>query len=163
MVCITFSRVGTKGQPFEKTDCEEVLNRALTNLRTAIKENKGKVTHGGLPTVMADSTQLSQLFQNLIGNAIKFHGRKTPKIEISAERKGKDWEFSVRDEGIGIDPAYKERIFGVFERLHTRREYPGTGVGLAICKKIVERHGGRIWVASKLGKGCTFYFTVPVV
>jgi len=160
---LTFARVGTQGKPFEGTDCEDVLNRALTNLRIAIEESKAKLTHDALPAVMGDGTQLTQLFQNLIGNAIKFRDKKAPKIHVSAKREGTYWEFSVRDEGIGIDPEYKKRIFGIFQRLHTHSEYPGTGVGLSICKKVVERHGGRIRVESELSKGSTFYFTIPAI
>jgi len=160
---LTFSRVGTKGVPFEKTDCRDALKGALTNLRQGIKENRAKVVYGSLPTVMADGTQLAQLFQNLIGNAIKFRSKKRPRACINAKLKGRQWQFSVRDNGIGIEPKHKERIFGVFQRLHSRKEYPGTGMGLAICNRIVERHGGRIWVASKLGKGATFYFTIPIM
>jgi light-regulated signal transduction histidine kinase (bacteriophytochrome) len=111
---------------------------------------------------MADSTQLVQVFQNLIINGIKFHSEKSPEVHISAENKAKEWVFSVRDNGIGIDPQYSEKIFEVFKRLHKKEEYPGTGIGLAVCKKIVERHGGRIWVESELGKGSTFYFTLPI-
>jgi chemotaxis family two-component system sensor kinase Cph1 len=120
------------------------------------------VTHDPLPTVMVDKMQIGQLFQNLIGNAVKYHGVEPTRVHVSAEQKGNDWVFSVRDNGIGIDPQYAERIFVIFQRLHTREEYSGTGIGLAICKKIVERHRGRIWVESQVGAGATFSFTLPI-
>ncbi len=159
---LEFSRVTTRGREPEPTDSEFVLNQVLSNLELYIKENKATVSHGSLPEVMADSTQLVQVFQNLIINGIKFHSEEAPKIHISAEKKASEWVFSVQDNGIGIDPQYSEKIFEVFKRLHKKEEYPGTGIGLAICKKIVERHGGRIWVESELGKGSTFYFTLPI-
>jgi len=158
---LTYSRVGTKGKPFEPTDCGVVLRGVLANLKVAIEESGAVVTHDDLPTVMADDVQLTQLLQNLIGNAIKFHGDLPPEVHIGVECKDGEWLFSVQDNGIGIDPQHFERIFAVFQRLHSRSEYPGTGIGLAICKKIVERHGGRIWVESEPGKGSTFYFTMP--
>jgi len=157
---LTYSRVGTRGKELSPTDCEAVLDQVLAILRLAIEENDATVTHDPLPTVMADDVQLGQLFQNLIGNALKFHGEAPPQISIGAEHRGDEWLFSVSDNGIGIDPENHERIFQVFQRLHTRGEYPGTGIGLAVCKKIVERHHGRIWVESELGKGSTFYFTM---
>jgi two-component system, chemotaxis family, sensor kinase Cph1 len=156
-----YSRVGTKTKEFRPTECAMVLDKALFNLKVAIEESGAEVTCGGLPTVMADAVQLGSLFQNLIGNAIKFHGAEPPKVHISAEKRDGEWLFSVRDNGIGIDPKFSERIFSVFQRLHTTAEYPGTGIGLAICRKIVERHGGRIWIESEPGKGTTFYFTIP--
>ena len=159
---LAYSRVGTRAKGFEPTDCTAVLDQALANLKAAIEKSGAVVTHDPLPTVMADNLQLVQLFQNLIGNAIKFHVEKPPRIHVSAEQKGNEWVFSVRDNGIGIDPQYAERIFVIFQRLHTREEYPGTGIGLAICKKIVERRGGRIWVESQPGIGSTFYFTIPI-
>lgn len=158
---LAYSRVGTKGKQFEPTDCEEIFNRAVANLGMAIEENGAVVTHEPLPTVMADATQMVQLFQNLIGNSIKFHSDERPEVHVRAERNGTEWIFSVRDNGIGIDPKYHERIFAIFQRLHRRDEYPGTGIGLTICKRIVERHKGRIWVESQPGQGATFYFTIP--
>lgn len=157
---LAYSRVGTKGKDFESTDCEAVLTRAVANLQAAVEENGATVTHDPLPTVMADASQLAQLFQNLVGNAIKFHGEDAPKVSVSARRDDSEWLFSVRDNGIGLDPKYADRIFLPFQRLHGREEYPGTGIGLAICKKIVERHGGRLWVESEPKKGSTFYFTL---
>ncbi|MGA2516719.1 MAG: PAS domain S-box protein [Thermodesulfobacteriota bacterium] len=158
---LTYSRVKTKGKALEPTDCESVLSQSLDNLKVAIEENGALVTHDSLPTVMADNPQLVELFQNLIGNAIKFRGSEPPRIHVSAGRNGKGWIFSVRDNGIGIAPEYSKRIFIIFQRLHSREKYAGTGIGLAICQKIVERHGGRIWVESEAGKGATFYFTLP--
>jgi light-regulated signal transduction histidine kinase (bacteriophytochrome) len=159
---LEFSRVATRAEEPMPTDSELVLNQTSSNLDLYIKQNKATVTHDLLPEVIADSSQLGQVFQNLIANGIKFHGEEAPKIHISAEIKEKEWVFSVQDNGIGIDPQYSEKIFEVFKRLHTKEEYPGTGIGLAICKKIIERHGGRIWVESELGKGSTFYFTLPI-
>lgn len=158
---LTYSRVSTHAKPFESSDCSDVLSHALANLEVAIEESEATITFDDLPTVKVDTTQLTQVFQNLIGNAIKFHKDVPPCIHISAEHQGDEWCFSVRDNGIGIAPEHSERIFLIFQRLHTREEYPGTGIGLAVCKKIVERHGGRIWVESKPGEGSTFYFTIP--
>ncbi|MGZ7134462.1 MAG: PAS domain S-box protein [Methanobacterium sp.] len=159
---LAFSRVTTQAREFELTDCEFILNQVLSNLEISIKENKAIIFHDHLPEVMSDSTQLAQVFQNLINNAIKFRSEKAPKIYISAKQNDNQWLFGVKDNGIGIDSKHLERIFEVFKRLHKRREYPGTGIGLSICKKIIERHGGHIWVESELGKGSTFYFTIPV-
>jgi light-regulated signal transduction histidine kinase (bacteriophytochrome) len=159
---LEYSRVGTKkSKEFKPTDCSLILNKVISNLQSAIEESGAKVTNTILPTVMSDAMQLSSLFQNLVGNAIKFRGAEAPKIHISAKRKGDEWLFSVRDNGIGIDQKFTDSIFAVFQRLHSSDEYPGTGIGLAICKKIVERHGGRIWFESQPGKGATFYFTIP--
>ena len=159
---LTYSRVSTRARPFEPTDCDDVLDHALANLKLAVDESGATVTFDDLPTVAADATQLTQVFQNLIGNAIKFRKKdEPPRIHISAEHKGTKWLFSVQDNGIGIAPEHTERVFLIFQRLHTREEYPGTGIGLAVCKKIVERHGGRIWVKSELGEGATFHFTIP--
>lgn len=156
-----YSLVETKVRDFEPADSTLVIEQALLNLQAAIKESGAKVTYNSLHTVIADTSQLTRLFQNLIGNAIKFRGGEPPRIHISSEQKDHEWIFSIRDNGIGIDPRQAERIFVIFQRLHTGEEYPGTGIGLAICKKIVERHGGRIWVESELGKGSAFYFTIP--
>ncbi|HBZ68544.1 MAG TPA: hypothetical protein DEP35_01820 [Deltaproteobacteria bacterium] len=158
---LAYSRVRTEGSEIESTNCEAVLRQALDNLKTSMEENGAVVTHDGLPTVFANSPQLIQLFQNLIGNAIKFRGSEPPRIHVSASRNGNGWTFAVRDNGIGIAPEYAKRIFILFQRLHSREKYSGTGIGLAICQKIVERHGGHIWVESELGKGATFYFTLP--
>ena len=159
---LTFSRVGTHGGSFKPTDAEAVLGQVLHDLRLAITEQGVTVTHDDLPIVVADRAQLGQLLQNLLGNAIKFGNAREPKVHIGVERRGDIWLFSVQDNGIGIDPKHFERIFQIFQRLHGRGEYPGTGLGLAICKKIVERHGGRIWVESQQGEGATFFFTLPV-
>ncbi|PMB08799.1 cyanobacterial phytochrome A [Fischerella thermalis CCMEE 5273] len=159
---LAYSKVDMQAIEFELTNVEAALERALTNLRKRISETGAVITHDQLPTVMADGTQLMQLFQNLIGNAIKFRSDQAPEIHIGASRLEEEWLFSVRDNGIGIDPQFRDRIFVIFQRLHTRDEYPGTGMGLAICKKIIECHRGRIWVESKLGEGATFYFTIPV-
>jgi PAS domain S-box-containing protein len=158
---LMYSRVGTHGKSLASTNCEQVVQRVLSSLQLAITESGAQVTHDPLPTLMADEVQLGQLFQNLIGNAMKFRGTTRPQVHIAVQRQEGDWQFAVRDNGIGVDPAYAERIFVIFQRLHGRSEYPGTGIGLAICKKIVERHGGRLWVESQLGQGATFYFTLP--
>lgn len=158
---LTYSRLTTSEGPMESTDCEPVLVEALRNLETAVKDSGAVVTTGKLPTVKANRTELLQVFQNLVSNALKYRSERTPKIHVDAEDRGREWVISVRDNGIGIAPQYVDRIFRIFQRLHTRREYPGTGIGLAVCKKIVERHGGRIWVESELEEGSTFYFTLP--
>jgi chemotaxis family two-component system sensor kinase Cph1 len=158
---LAYSRVGTKGKRLEATSCETVLDHALANLQFAIEENGARVTRDPLPTVRADPSQLTQLFQNLIANAIKFRREEPPHVHLGAERGESGWLFSIRDNGIGIKEEYGERIFEIFQRLHGRNEYSGTGIGLAICKKIVERHGGRIWVAINPGGGSRFYFTLP--
>lgn len=159
---LMYSRLGTRGKKFEWTDCEVVLCDTLVDMKPTIEMSGAVITHDPLPTVMADDTQLAQLFQNLIGNAVKFRRDEPPVVHVSAHKNGKEWFFYVKDNGIGIDPKYAEKIFLIFQRLHGREEYPGTGIGLAICKRIVERHGGRIWVESELGKGATFCFTLPV-
>jgi chemotaxis family two-component system sensor kinase Cph1 len=138
-----------------------VLDQALRNLQAGIEAAHATVTHDPLPTLSVDATQMMQLFQNLVGNALKFHGEPPPRVHVGARQEEGRWVFSVRDNGIGIEPQYHERIFQIFQRLHTRKHYPGTGIGLAICKRIVERHGGTIWVESQPGQGCTFYFSIP--
>ena len=160
---LAYSRVTVQEKVFEEVDCNSVLEEVLSDLRVAVEESRAVVIRNPLPTVMADRVQLGQLFQNLIGNAIKFHGKEAPQVHVSAERRPGEWLFSVRDNGVGLDPEYAERIFVIFQRLHNREEYPGTGIGLAICKKIVERHGGRIWVVSQTGQGATFHFTLPII
>jgi PAS domain S-box-containing protein len=159
---LEYSRVGTRGKPFNLTNCEDVIKQAMANLKLAIEESGALVSYDTLPVIMADEGQLVQLFQNLIGNAIKFCRQEPPRIHISSMRKYNVLVFSVRDNGIGIDSQHTQGIFEIFRRLHTREEYPGTGMGLAICKKIVERHGGHIWVQSQPGEGSTFYFTIQV-
>ncbi|MFQ5752747.1 MAG: ATP-binding protein, partial [bacterium] len=159
---LLYSRVGTQGKPFKPTDCEAVFDQTVANLKLVIADNGALVKHDALPTVMADEVQLLQLFQNLIGNAIKFRKEESPQVHVAARQKGSKWVFSFRDNGIGIKPEYANRIFIIFQRLHNRNKYSGTGIGLAVCKKIVERHGGRIWVESQPGVGSTFSFTLPV-
>ena len=158
---LAYARLSSRAAEFVPTDCEAVFADAVSNLGSAMEENGATVTHDPLPTVMADKDQLSRLFQNLLSNAIKFRAADPPVVHVSARRSGNEWLFSVRDNGIGIDPEQFERVFLVFQRLHGKSEYSGTGVGLAICRKIVERHGGKIWIESHAGKGSTFYFTLP--
>jgi PAS domain S-box-containing protein len=158
---LMYSRAGTSEYAVDPVDCNEILDATLLMLRTSIEETGAEVVAGRLPTIPGDANQLAQLFQNLIGNAMKFVADGPPHIEVTAEQEGAGWHFSVSDNGIGIDPAHVERIFTVFQRLHGRGEYPGSGIGLAICKRIVERHGGRIWVESAPGEGSTFHFTIP--
>jgi len=158
---LAFSRVGTKGKDLVDTSSEAALLQALQNLRGAITESGAQVTHDPMPAVLADEMQLTQLFQNIIGNAIKYQKPGIPQVHISAARNGGDkWMFSVKDNGLGIDPQYFDKIFGMFQRLHKREEFAGTGIGLAICKKIAERHGCSILVESTLGQGSTFRFAL---
>jgi PAS domain S-box-containing protein len=158
---LRYSRVGTHGREFSHVDCGVLVNQVLANLKVSIEESGAQILLGALPTVKGDATQLTQLFQNVIENAIKFRNNEPPEIEISAEKADDSWRFSLADNGIGIDPQYHERVFSIFQRLHGRDRYPGTGIGLAICKKIVERHAGRIWIQSEEGAGTSFFFTIP--
>ena len=158
---LAFSRVGRNGLVSGNVDCNSVMEEVLQTLTAAIQESGATVTHGDLPAVWADRTQVAQIFQNLIGNAIKFRGTAPPVISMQAEKADQRWLFRVSDNGIGIAPEYAQNIFVVFQRLHARSEYAGNGIGLAICKKIVERDGGRIWVESQSGSGSTFKFTLP--
>jgi signal transduction histidine kinase len=152
---------GRRHTAYELIDCNSVVDEAIENLKVSVKENKASITRDSLPAVMGHKWQLVQLFQNLLSNAIKFRGPDSPQIHISAEHRGNEIVFSVCDNGIGIDSRYQEQIFEMFKRLHARREYPGTGIGLAICKSIVENHGGKIWLESELKKGSTFLFSIP--
>jgi light-regulated signal transduction histidine kinase (bacteriophytochrome) len=158
---LAYSRVGTRGKAFRPEDANDIFRQARDNLAKAVEDSGALIFTDHLPYVRGDETQLIQLFQNLMANAIKFHGSEPPQIQVSAGKNGREWVFAVKDNGIGIAPEHQERIFSIFQRLHQRSEYPGTGIGLAISKKIVERHGGRIWVESEVGAGSRFYFTIP--
>ena len=158
---LSYSRVGTKAKSLQAINCDAVLKAALLSLRMAIQESGTHILCAPMPVVLGDTAQLTQVFQNLLANAIKFRGAQEPLIEVRAESDNESWRFEVRDNGIGIAPEYFDRIFVMFQRLHNRRQYPGTGIGLALCKKIVERHGGRIWVESEHGRGSIFNFTLP--
>jgi PAS domain S-box-containing protein len=159
---LTYSRVDSRAGAPGRVRCDQVLARVRSNLHQMVKEHRAEISSDRLPAVWGDASQLEQLFQNLIANGIKFRqNRRPPRVHVSAARLGEDWLFSVRDNGIGIRRKYFNRLFVIFQRLHSQEEYPGTGIGLALCKKIVERHGGRIWVESKFGKGSTFYYTIP--
>jgi PAS domain S-box-containing protein len=158
---LSYSRLTTRGKPLNWTESTSACNAAIGNLEQSIKHSRAVIVVGSLPPVLADAIQLTALFQNLIGNAIKYHNESKPEIRIDARPDRDDWLFLIRDNGIGIEKQYFERIFQMFQRLHSRKDYPGTGIGLAICKKIVERHGGRIWVESEPGQGSTFVFTIP--
>jgi PAS domain S-box-containing protein len=160
---LDLSRIETRGHTFAPVDVEALVERTLTMLQPTLEATAATVTYDALPTVHADPAQLAQVFQNLITNALKFRRDEVaPQVEISADRKDGAWHFSVADNGIGVDPKQADRVFQIFQRLHTREEYPGTGIGLALCRKVIERHGGRIWVESEPGEGATFYFTLPV-
>lgn len=158
---LAFSRVG-RLSAWESVDCNAVMKEAVQNLACLIQESGAIVTYEGLPAIWSHRAQIMQVFQNLVGNALKFRQQVPPEITVTAEQSGGNWEFSVKDNGIGIAPEYFDKIFVVFQRLHSRREYQGNGIGLSICKKIVERHGGRLWVESQSGKGSTFNFTAPI-
>ena len=160
---LAYSRIGSQAAPLEPVDCNAVLQLVLGDLAGAIDDGGARVTHDPLPEVMGDGTQLAQVFQNLISNGIKFRGEALPHVHVSTKQAEGDWVFSVRDNGIGIDPRHYERIFQMFQRLHHRSQYPGTGIGLALCNKVVQRHGGRIWVESEPGSGSAFCFTIPII
>jgi PAS domain S-box-containing protein len=157
---LEYSRIESRSRPFEETDLGEVFDDAVTILQADIQESGGRVTRGELPTVTADRSQLVQLFQNLISNGLKYHGDDPPLVQVTAEQRGTDWTVIVRDNGIGIKSDFREQVFDIFRRLHAEGMYPGTGIGLAICRRIVQRFGGRIWLESEEGKGTTFYFTL---
>jgi PAS domain S-box-containing protein len=158
---LSYSRVDARSLPFTRIPFRDIVRDAVTLLESSLRDSGGRVTWDELPVVMGDRSQLVQLIQNLVGNGLTYHGDKPPHIHLSAERSGQEWIFSVRDNGIGIDPKYREQIFEIFKRLHDQKEYPGTGIGLAVCRRVVNRHGGRIWVESELGHGSTFHFTIP--
>ena len=159
---LAYSRVGTDAKPFESIATEKILLHTLAHLEVAIQEAEAAITHDPLPVVMGDRVQLVQLFQNLLGNALKYRGDAPAQIHLSAHQDQLHWVFKIRDQGIGIDPKYRNRIFLIFQQLHTRHQYGGTGIGLALCRKIVEHHGGQTWVESELGQGSTFIFTIPI-
>jgi light-regulated signal transduction histidine kinase (bacteriophytochrome) len=158
---LSYARLESQDRNLVSVDCAAVVDDALQLLESEIRETRAEVTSGPLPTITGDQGQLVQLFQNLIGNAIKYHGARPPRVHVSAQRRDGAWVFSVSDNGIGIEPGQHQRIFEIFRRLHTQREYPGTGIGLAVCRRVVERHGGTIWVESEPGQGSTFRFTIP--
>ena len=158
---LEYVRVTTNGAGFQPTACEEAFAEALSNLRKSIEESAAEIHHQSLPVVLGDAAQIRGVFQNLITNALRFRSADSPRVAVRAVQSGNEWVFAVQDNGIGLDPQYAGRIFQLFQRLHTRTEFPGAGVGLAVAKRIVERHGGRVWVESEAGKGATFYFTIP--
>lgn len=158
---LSYARVETKGGELKWISGEKVIDSAISSIRISMEESNAVVTRDNIPDLIADEVQLSQIFQNLIGNAVKFRGKDPPKIHVSAELKKDEWVFAVQDNSIGIAPENFEKIFGIFKRVHSKTDYSGCGIGLALCKKIVERHGGRIWVESEVGKGSVFYFTIP--
>jgi len=158
---LEYARIGTREAPFEPTNLETLLQLVLTDLQLQLEDTQGKVTHDPLPTLLVDPKQMQQVLANLLGNALKFHGKDSPRVHVSAKQEDNDWVFSVKDNGIGIDISQVNRLFKLFQRLEGRGDYPGTGLGLATCKRVVERHGGKIWVESDLGKGSTFFFSIP--
>ena len=161
---LSYSRVDRRGHELKLTSAQVAMETALANLLSTIERTQAEVTYDALPTVKGDETQLVQLFQNLVANGLKFQrSGVTPKIHIGVQRSNNNWRFGISDNGIGIPENQRERVFAIFQRLHTRNEYPGTGIGLAICRKIVERHGGEIWLESVPGHGTIFSFTLPVV
>lgn len=160
---LSYSQVSIQGADFKPTNTEEILNQTLSKLGLMIENSGATVTHDTLPLLNGDNEQLSQVFKNLIGNAIKFHGENPPKVHVSVKKKKNEWIFSIQDNGIGMDPKYANRVFSIFQRLHKKDEYPGTGIGLAVCKRIIERHKGKIWVESEPGTGTTFYFSIPIL
>jgi PAS domain S-box-containing protein len=160
---LDYSRVSTQGEAFAITDMNEQLSRAMANLEARIKDTEAQIALGPMPTVNADAGQMARLFQNLISNAMKFCGELTPRIDVGCVRQDNEWIISIKDNGIGIEPQYADKIFVIFQRLHTRSEYEGTGIGLAVCKRVVDRHGGRIWFDSKPGEGTTFFFSIPAI
>jgi light-regulated signal transduction histidine kinase (bacteriophytochrome) len=158
---LSYSRLDTQAEPLKGCDMNRLLGLAQSNLLTAISESGAQITHDRLPMVLADPTQIVQLLQNLLANALKFRGSEPPRVHVTARKQDSEWQFGVRDNGIGIDPRHASTVFQIFKRLHTSDRYPGTGIGLAVCKRIVERHGGRIWVERNPDQGSTFYFTLP--
>jgi light-regulated signal transduction histidine kinase (bacteriophytochrome) len=158
---LTFSRVGKADFRLTLTDMNDILQGTLNDIQPLVREEQAEITHELLPTLKVNPNQMGQLFQNLIANAIKFHGDQPPRIHVSARQADREWVMAVHDNGIGFEPQYAEGIFKIFRRLHTKEEYPGTGIGLAICKKIMERHGGRIWAETEPGRGASFYFAIP--
>lgn len=159
---LAYSRIGRLTQNIVEVPASHALEAALSNLSTLIAETEAQITHDALPALRADPSQLMQLFQNLVGNALKFRREGEPaKVHVGVQREGGEWVFSVRDNGIGIEPKHFERIFVIFQRLNARENYPGTGIGLAVAKRIIERHGGRIWIESTPGVGTTMFFSLP--
>ena len=159
---LKYSRITTQSQPLQKVNLNDILKTVLSNLQQLIKESDATITYKELPSIFINKSHMLQLFQNLISNALKFKKETPPKIYIDAIKNENEWIFSVKDNGIGIEEKFFDRIFNIFQRLHTREEYPGAGIGLAICKKIIQRYNGKIWVESKIGEGSTFYFTIPI-